>query len=206
MVPMAEQQILHVFYGDELAERFHELGSHADSELVVREALRDGPLVPSPNEDVAAFVATRARHLAAAHGADEAAVAAELAAAWQRIATHDGHVVLYVDEQPCVDCATFAACALETLHRAGRGTPPDDDTGVRICRGGDPASAEVLRGQDVAAGAGLWRLLVAGDEADLTLAATDLEGLGGIHGFRELPGLLLPRVRGDVPLAEVHPS
>jgi hypothetical protein len=203
---MAEQQILHVFYGDELAARFHELGSHADSELVVREALRDGPLVPSPNEDPAGFIAARARHLAAVHGADEAEAAAELRLAWRQIAEHTGPVVLYVDEQPCIDCATFAACALETLHRAGRGTPPDADTGVRICHGGDPAKAEALRGQDVAAGAGIWRLLVAGDEADLTLAATDLEGTGGIHGYRELPGLLLRRVRGDVPLEEVHPA
>jgi hypothetical protein len=48
-------------------------------------------------------------------------------------------------------------------------------------------------------------MLVAGDEADLTLAATDLEGLGGLQGYPELPGLLVRRAKGDVPLDEVHP-
>jgi hypothetical protein len=199
---MASSDVLHVTYGDELAVA---LRSHGiDDVLVIREALRDGSFVPSPNEDLAGFVAMRARHLAAAHGGDETAVREELAEAWNRIASHQGTVVLYVDEQPCIDCATFAALALDTLHRAGRGIARNE-TGVRIVRGSDPADAVELSPQDVAAGAGAWRLLVAGDAAGLTLAATDLEGMGGMSGFPELPALLVRRAKGDVPLDEVHP-
>jgi hypothetical protein len=201
---MSDAPILHVTYGDELARTLRAHAPQAEV-LVVREALRDGPLVPSPNEDQAGFVAARAHHLASHHGAKEAEVRAELERAWNRIALAEGEVMLHVDEEPCLDCATFLACALETLQRAGRGDPADQDTGIRICRGGDPANAEALDGQHVAAGAGLWRLLVAGDEADLTLAATDLEGLGGLRGYPELPGLLVRRAKGDVPLDEVHP-
>jgi hypothetical protein len=200
---MASSDALHVTYGDELAV---ELRSHGiDDVLVIREALRDGSLVPSPNEDPAAFVAMRARHLAAAHGADETTAREELAAGWDRIATAAGDVLLYVDAEPCIDCATFAACALEALHRAGRGVARER-TGVSVVRGGDPADAVELSPQDVAAGAGAWRLLVAGDDAGLTLAATDLEGMGGLSGFPELPALLVRRAKGDVPLDEVHPS
>ncbi len=199
---MASSDVLHVTYGDELADG---LRAHGIADvLVLREALRDGPLVPSPNEDVAAFVAARARHLSARHEADEPQVRAELAAAWQAIADHDGTVVLHVDVDPCIDCATFAALALDVLHRAGRGIARNE-TGVRIVRGSDPADAVELTPQDVAAGAGAWRLLVAGDAAGLTLAATDLEGMGGMSGFPELPGLLVRRAEGDVPLDEVHP-
>jgi hypothetical protein len=46
---------------------------------------------------------------------------------------------------------------------------------------------------------------VEGDAAGLTLSATDLEGRGGMGGFPELPGLLVRRAKGDVPLDEVHP-
>lgn len=199
---MASSDVLHVTYGDELADGLHARG--IDDVLVVREALRDGPLVPSPNEDLSAFVAARARHLASRHGADEALVRDELAAAWNAIATHTGTVDLHVDVEPCIDCAAFAALALDTLHRAGRGVARND-TGVRIVRGADPADAVELSPQDVAAGAGAWRLLVAGDSAGLTLAATDLEGMGGMAGFPELPALLVRRAEGDVPLDEVHP-
>jgi hypothetical protein len=199
---MASDDVLHVTHGDELARQLRELASIEP--LVVREALRDGPLVPSPNEDVAAFVAMRAHHLAARHGADEVAVRDELACAWDRIATHDGIVELYVDREPCIDCATFVACALDVLHRAGRGIARTD-TGVRIVRGADPAAAVTLTPADVAAGAGAWRLLVAGDGAGLTLAAADLEGLGGMGGYPELPGLLVRRAAGDVPVDDVHP-
>lgn len=199
---MASSDALHVTYGDDLAVALRSHGT--DDVLVIREALRDGPLVPSPNEDHAAFIAARARHLAAHHGADEVATREELTAAWSRIATHDGTVVLHVDVEPCIDCATFAACALEALHRAGRGIARNE-TGVSIVRGGDPADAVVLTPADIAAGAGSWRLLVAGDAAGLTLAATDLEGMGGMSGFPELPALLIRRAAGDVPLAEVRP-
>src|SRR4051812_28955109 len=109
---------LHVTYGDELGAAVREADPSADI-LLRREALRDGPLTPSPNEDRDAFVRVRAHHLAAEHGADEQEAYAELSSAWQRIATHDGDVVLHVDGFPCIDCATFAALALETLHRAG---------------------------------------------------------------------------------------
>jgi hypothetical protein len=199
---MASTDVLHVTYGDDLADGVRAHG--VDDVLVVREALRDGPLVPSPNEDVAAFVAARARHLAAQHGAEEAAVRDELTSAWGTIAAHAGTVDLHVDVEPCIDCATFAALALDTLHRAGRGIARNE-TGVRIVRGADPADAVELTPQDVAAGAGAWRLLVAGDGAGLTLAATDLEGMGGMSGFPELPALLVRRAKGDVPLVEVHP-
>ena len=200
---MASGDVLHVTYGDELAEGVREHG--VDDVLVVREALRDGPLVPSPNEDPAAFVAARARHLASHHGADEAAVRAELTDAWGRIAAHDGAIVLHVDVEPCIDCAAFAACALEALHRAGRGIARTE-TGVSLVRGSDPSDAVELSPQTIAAGAGAWRLLVAGDDAGLTLAATDLEGMGGMSGFPELPALLVRRAKGDVPLDEVHPG
>src|SRR5690349_20461744 len=146
---------LHVTYGDALAESLREHAPDADV-VVVREALRDGPLVPSPNEGMEAFVAMRAHHLATAHGADEADVQVELAQAWERIASHAGDVMLHVDEAHCIDCATFAACALEVLHRAGRGIARNE-TGVAIARGGDPAGAVELRPADVAAGAGAWR-------------------------------------------------
>jgi hypothetical protein len=194
---------LHVTYGDALADRLRAVAPDADV-LVVRESLREGPLVPSPNEDPAGFIAVRARFLATAHGADEAEARASLTEAWQRIATHAGEVVLHDDVEPCIDCATFAALALETLHRAGRGVARSA-TGVAIVRGHDPADAVQLEAPDVAAGAGAWRLLVAGDEAGLTLTATDLEGRGGLRGFPELPGLLVRRAKGDVPLDEVHP-
>lgn len=196
--------VLHVTYGDELAETLRRHAPDADL-LVVREALHDGPLVPSPNEDQAGFIAVRARHLAAHHGADEAAARNELTAAWRRLSEHRGPVVLYVDEDPCIDCATFAACALEALHRSGRGVG-GNDTDVSIARGGDPASAVELTCASLSAGAGAWRLLVAGDDAGLTLAAADLEGLGGMGGFPELPGLLVRRAKGDVPADQVHPS
>lgn len=201
---MSPDDALHVTYGDELAR---ELATHApDADvLVVREALRDGPLVPSPNEDRAAFIAMRARHLASHHGADEAQAREELTSAWRRIAEHEGRVLLHVDDCPCIDCATFAACALESLHRAGRGVT-GAATGVSIVRGADPADAVELSPASLAAGAGAWRLLVAGDEAGLTLAAADLEGLGGMEGFPELPGLLVRRAKGDVPLEECQPS
>jgi hypothetical protein len=194
---------LHVTYGDALADGLRAIAPTADL-LVVHESLREGPLVPSPNEDAAGFVAVRARFLASAHDADEAATRAQLADAWERIGNHAGDVVLHVDVEPCVDCATFAALALDTLHRAGRGVARNA-TGVSIVRGSDPADAVVLEPPDVAAGAGAWRLLVAGDDAGLTLAATDLEGRGGLRGFPELPGLLVRRAKGDVPLNEVHP-
>jgi hypothetical protein len=194
--------VLHVAYGDELAAALREREPAATDIVVVREALRDGPLSPSPTEDRDAFVRVRAHHLATAHGADEQEALAQLSAAWERLATHTGDIVLHVDEAPCVDCATFAALALETLHRAGRGVARSR-TGVAIARGdGEPVTLEAA---DVAAGAGAWRLLVAGDEAGLTLAATDLEGRGGLRGFPELPGLLVRRAQGDVPLDEVHP-
>lgn len=201
---MASDDTLHVTYGDELAASLAEHAPDADV-LVVREALHDGPLVPSPNEDQAAFVAMRARHLAAHHGADEAEVRDELTAAWRRIAEHRGPILLHVDEDHCIDCATFTACALEALHRAGRGIA-GASTGVSIVRGANPADAIELSASALAAGAGAWRLLVAGDEAGLTLAAADLEGLGGIEGFPELPGLLVRRAQGDVPADELHPS
>ncbi len=193
---------LHVTYGDELADQLRAHG--VDDVLVVREALRDGPLEPSPTEGIAAFVAMRAHHLSTHHGADEATAHDELADAWDRIAHHAGDVLLYVDSEPCVDCATFASCALEALHRAGRGIARNE-TGVRIVRGADPADAVALTPADIAAGAGAWHLLVQRDAAGLTLAATDLEGLGGMSGFPELPALLVRRAKGDVPLAEVHP-
>ncbi len=199
---MASSDVLRVTYGDDLAEGLRANG--VDDVLVVREALHDGPLVPSPNEDLAAFVAARARHLATHHGADEAQVRDELAAAWNTIAAHEGTVDLHVDVAPCIDCAAFAALALDTLHRAGRGIARNE-TGVRIVRGADPADAVELTPQDIAAGAGAWRLLVAGDAAGLTLTATDLEGMGGMSGFPELPALLVRRAEGDVPLDEVHP-
>ena len=91
------------------------------------------------------------------------------------------------------------------LHRAGRGIARSP-TGVSIARGDEVAAAVDLRAADVAAGVGAWRLLVAGDDAGLTLAATDLEGQGGMAGYPELPALLVTRARGDVPLEEVHPS
>lgn len=200
---MDADDVLHVTYGDELADRLR--AEHDIEPLVVREALRDGPLAPSPNEDLAAFVAARARHLAREHGADEARARAELDEAWRRIGTHGGQVVLYVDEAPCVDCATFVALALDVLHRAGRGIA-GSFTGIQVARGADPHAGEELEPSDVAAGAGAWRLLVAGDDAGLTLAATDIEGTGGMSGMPELPGLLVRRARGDVPLDEVHPS
>lgn len=199
---MASSDVLHVTYGDDLAEGVRAHG--IEDVLVVREALRDGPLVPSPNEDLAAFVAARARHLATHHDADETQVREELTTTWQAIASHGGTVDLHVDVEPCIDCAAFAALALDTLHRAGRGIA-GDATGVRIVRGADPADAVELTPQDIAAGAGAWRLLVAGDAAGLTLTATDLEGMGGMSGFPELPGLLVRRAQGDVPLDEVHP-
>ncbi|MCB0879570.1 MAG: hypothetical protein KDC46_11415, partial [Thermoleophilia bacterium] len=111
---------LYVTYGDQLADALQGVVDD-DQLLVVREALRDGPLVPPPSEGIDAFVAMRAHHLAAAHAADESRAREELLAAWTRIAEHDGPVVLVVDEQTCIDCATFAACALDVLHRAGRG-------------------------------------------------------------------------------------
>lgn len=204
MASDASTTVLHVAYGDELADAVRARAPGAEL-LVVHEALRDGPLSPSPNEAFDAFVATRARHLAAHHGADEARAAEGLREAWQRIGAHDGPIMLHVDEQPCVDCATFAACALEALHRAGRGSA-GGDTGVSIARGGDPATAVELTPEGVAAAAGAWRLLVEGDESGLTLAAADLEGLGGLGGMPELPGLLVRRAGGDVPLDEVHPA
>ena len=199
---MASSDVLHVTYGDELADGLRAHG--IDDVLVMREALRAGPLVPSPTEDPAAFIAVRARHLAAAHGADEAQVREELTSAWTAISEHDGVVALYLDVKPCIDCATFAACALDALHRAGRGIARDE-TGVQVVRGSDPADAVDLTPRDVAAGAGSWQLLVAGDAAGLTLAATDLEGMGGLSGFPELPALLIRRAQGDVPLDEVQP-
>lgn len=196
--------LLRVTYGDDLADQLRQLGLGGEP-LVVHEALRDGPLRPSPNEDMASFVAARARHLSTCHGADEAQARAELADAWKRIASHDGTVALHVDEAPCIECATFVALALDVLHRAGRGMG-DSETGVQVVRGADPSAAVELTPGDVAAGAGMWRLLVAGDDSALTLAATDLEGLGGMGGFPELPALLVRRAKGDVPLDEVHPS
>lgn len=201
---MATSDVLHVTYGDDLADALRRVGVVAEP-LVVREALRDGALAPPPSEGLEAFVALRARHLAAAHDADETAVRDELEAAWRRIAAHEGSIVLVVDREPCIDCATFAACALDVLHRAGRGIARSD-TGVSILRGTDLDAIEALGAADVAAGAGAWRLLVAGDAAGLTLAATDLEGTGGMAGFPELPALLVRRANGDVPLDEVHPG
>ncbi len=201
---MASSTVLYVTYGDELAEQLRATGVGADP-LVVREALRDGPLTPPPAEGLDAFVAVSARHLAAHHGADEAAVRDELAAGYRRIGEHDGIVRIHVDREPCIDCATFLGLTLQLLHLAGRGVARSE-TGVEVVRGGDPADAVVLGAADVAAGAGAWRLLVAGDEAGLTLAATDLEGAGGMAGMPELPALLVRRAKGDVPLAEVHPS
>lgn len=189
--------VLHVAYGDALADRLRDRVEQADV-LVVREALRDGPLTPSPNESLDAFVAARARHLASRHGADEQAARLELGAAWQRLADHPGDIVLHVDQAHCVDCATFTACALELLHRAGRGVA-GNRTGVSIGRDGREVE---LRPADLAAGAGAWRLLVAGDGPGLTLAATDLEGSGGMAGFPELPGLLVRRAEGDVELED----
>lgn len=199
---MAPDDVLHVTYGDVLADRIRD--DVAGDVLVVREALRDGPLSPSPNEDAAAFLAVRAHHLATNHGADESEVRAELGAAWEQITTHTGDVVLHVDAESCIDCATFAACALEALHRAGRAVA-GGESGVAIARGGDLSTTTSLTPADVAAGAGAWRLLVAGDAAGLTLSATDLEGEGGLSGFPELPGLLVHRAKGDVPLDEVKP-
>ena len=201
---MASSTVLYVTYGDELADQLRASGVGGEP-LVVREALRDGPLAPTPAEGVDAFVAMRARHLARAHDADEAAVRAELDAAYERISSHDGVVRILVDREPCIDCATFLALLLELLHRAGRGVARNQ-TGVEVVRGGDPADAVALGPADVAAGAGAWRLLAAGDDAGLTLAATDLEGMGGMAGMPELPALLVRRARGDVPLDEVHPA
>lgn len=195
--------VLHVTHGDELAEALRARGV-ADDPLVVREALHDGPLSPSPSEDLSAFVAARARHLCRVHGMDEAQARVELDDAWRRIARHSGTIVLHVDEAPCVNCAAFVALALDVLHRAGRGVA-GSRTGVRLVRGGDTTNAVELTPGDVAAGAGAWHLLVAGDDSALTLAATDLEGMGGMGGMPELPALLIPRARGDVPLDEVHP-
>ena len=96
---------LHVTYGDDLADELVERDSSIEP-LVIREALRDGPLTPTPAESFDAFIAMRARHLAADHDADQAAITAELHAAWQRLEQHTGDVVLYVDELPCIDCAT----------------------------------------------------------------------------------------------------
>jgi hypothetical protein len=200
---MADSAVLYVTYGDDLADQLRSRAPGADL-LVVREALRDGPLVPPPADGLDAFVVVRARHLARTHGADESAARTELQSAWERLAAYTGEVVLVVDAEPCVDCAAFAACALDVLHRAGRGVAGRDQ-GVRVSRGGDPAGSVALRAADIAAGAGAWRLLVAGDDAGLTLAATDLEGTGGMAGIPELPALLVRRARGDVPLDEVHP-
>lgn len=200
---MASSDALHVTYGDELADQLRAAAPDAEV-LVVHEALRDGPLVPSPTDDVAAFVAVRAHHLAAHHDADEASARAELHAAWDRIAQHRGDIQLYVDIRPCIDCATFAACALEAMHRAGRGVA-GSATGVYIVRGADPSAGVELTPADIAAAAGTWHLLAAGDEAGLTLSAADLEGQGGMGGFPELPGLLVRRAQGDVPLSEVQP-
>lgn len=195
---------LHVTYGDDLAAELIERDSGI-TPLVIREALRSGPLTPPPAESLDAFVAMRAHFLAAEHDADEAATRAALGAAWRRIEHHDGAVVLYVDELPCIDCATFAACALDGLHRAGRAIATHP-TGVQLVRGSDPAAAVELTAGDIAAAAGAWHLLVAGDDAGLTLAATDLEGRGGMGGFPELPALLIPRARGDVSLDDVYPE
>jgi hypothetical protein len=195
---------LHVTYGDDLADELVERDPSIEP-LVIREALRDGPLTPTPAESLDAFVAMRARHLASEHDADEASARDELAAGWHRIFEHGAAVVLYVDELPCIDCATFAACALDFLHRAGHAIA-GSSTGVQIVRGTDPAEAVELTAADVAAGAGAWHLLVAGDDAGLTLAATDLEGRGGMGGFPELPALLVTRARGDVALDDIHPG
>jgi hypothetical protein len=200
---MTSPDVLRVTYGDELADQLQAEGVD-DAPLVVRDAMRAGPLVPGPAEGLEPFVATRAHYLARHHGADEHAVRHELAQAWQRIAIHEGIVVLHVDEQPCIDCATFTACALDVLHHAGRGIARSQ-TGVQLVRGGDPARAVELQPADIAAGAGAWRLLQAGDAAGLTLAATDLEGRGGMSGYPELPALLVRRAQGDVPLEQVHP-
>lgn len=205
---MSETQVLHIAYGDELAQSLHE-HDPAAATVVVRDALRDGPLPPIEG-DRATFVTARADHLVERHDADPATARADLAAAWDRVAGHGGPLVLHVDEIPCVDCATFVACALEVLQLTGRGGDPVEDanepTGVTIVHGVevDP-DAEQLMGGQLAAGAGVWRLLQAGDEPALTMAATDLEGTGGIPGMPELAGLLLHRVRGDVALDDIHP-
>lgn len=200
----ADDDALHVTYGDDLAEALRAAGL-TEEPLVVREALHDGPLVPSPNEDMAAFVAARARHLARVHGADEAQVRLELEDAWQRLATHAGPVVLHVDEAPCIDCAAFLALALDVLHRSGRSIAKSD-TGIEVMRGADPSTRVELEPSDVAAGAGAWRLVVAGDDSGLTLAAADIEGTGGMNGMPELPGLLVRRAQGDVPPDELRPT
>jgi hypothetical protein len=197
---MAAPRILHAIYGDELARALVAHAPDADV-LVVREALRDGPLATgSGAADLDAFVELRAAHLVDHHGADGSRVRDELAESWQRIATADGDVVLHVDERECVDCAAFLACALDLLHRAGRGIARSR-TGVAIARGGDPATAVELRAADLAAAAGAWRMLVVGDAAGLQLAAHD----GPDGPVADLPSLLAVRARGDVALEEVHP-
>ncbi|MEO6867558.1 MAG: hypothetical protein ABI200_06015, partial [Gaiellales bacterium] len=111
---------LHIIYGDALADTLRTYVPHAQV-VVVREAFYDGPLVPSPDESRDAFLAMRAHHLATAHDADEAAVREELTRAWDLISEHRGDILLHVDERPCIDCATFAACMLNLLYSSGRG-------------------------------------------------------------------------------------
>lgn len=109
---------LHVAYGDVLAEKLPGVNV-----LVVREALREGPLSPGPADRMEEFVARRAGFLAMRFGAPELSVREELQRAWQRLAAHAGPIVLHVDAAPCVDCATFVACALSVMKRgrhAGR--------------------------------------------------------------------------------------
>ncbi len=190
---MAGPTTLHVTYGDVLADALARIDPDPERHvLVVREALRDGPVVDVTMDELDAFVDVRARHLARAHGADESQVAAELGEAWTRIASHPGDVVLHVDADPCVDCAAFLAAALRVLQDAARALARSA-TGVSIARGGDLRAAVELRPRDVAAGAGAWRMLAAGDVAGLRLAARDQLERTAPGVIADLPELLASR-------------
>lgn len=204
--PSTTSDVTHVAYGDVLGDRVRDALDPSGDVVVIREALRDGPLAPGPVPDLRAWVDVRAAHLAAEHGADREAAAAELRAAWSRVRSAQADVVLHVDHDPCVDCSSFLAAAIALLADAGRAVARSR-TGVWIARGGavDPAVWVELAPADVAAAAGAWRLLVSGDRDGLVLASADLEGRGGMRGAPELPGLLARRAQGDVSLVEVHP-
>lgn len=182
---------LHVAYGDVIAEKLPGVDV-----VVVREALREGPLSPDPSEHLAAFVARRAGFLAMRYGALELSVQEELMRAWQRLATHAGPIVLHVDAAPCVDCATFVACALSVVDRGARDEQARRAPArVKIARGG--VAGVPLAPREIAEGAAAWRMLCAGDLEGLGLAAARPEGLGGLPEFWRLLAL---RAQGDAPI------
>lgn len=171
---------LHVAYGDMLAAKLPGLDV-----LIVREALREGPLSPDPAERLEEFVARRAGFLAKRYDAPELSVREDLKRAWQRLATHAGPIVLHVDEAPCIDCATFVACALSVMERgmhAGRAP-----AAVAVARGG--VAGVPLAPSEIAAGVAAWRMLCAGDREGLGGAAARPEGLGGLPEFWSLLAL-----------------